>query len=161
MTRVSRLEAVEIVAYYVLLRMDKDERYSALIDILSEDEKYEGIEDIWDSCYNPLIIAYQKRKFIGVTNTYLSFLIEKYVGVPCKVVGEEEELHACICCGYRTLEQRGDYDICRMCWWEDDGNTSPDTYSSPNRMTLLQAREDFRTIEEELPSAEKMKYKRE
>ena len=26
----------------------------------------------------------------------------------------------CLCCGYRTLEERGAFDICPVCFWEDD-----------------------------------------
>ena len=28
--------------------------------------------------------------------------------------------YKCLCCGYRTLEERGGYDICPVCYWEDD-----------------------------------------
>ncbi|MCM1551810.1 MAG: hypothetical protein NC092_03860 [Butyrivibrio sp.] len=28
--------------------------------------------------------------------------------------------HKCLCCGYKTLDARGDYDICPVCFWEDD-----------------------------------------
>ena len=26
----------------------------------------------------------------------------------------------CLCCGYRTLDERGCFDICPVCFWEDD-----------------------------------------
>lgn len=26
----------------------------------------------------------------------------------------------CLCCGYRTLDERGAFDICPVCFWEDD-----------------------------------------
>ena len=26
----------------------------------------------------------------------------------------------CLCCGYRTIDVRGDYQICPVCYWEDD-----------------------------------------
>ena len=26
----------------------------------------------------------------------------------------------CLCCGYRTLDERGAYDICPVCFWEDE-----------------------------------------
>ncbi len=26
----------------------------------------------------------------------------------------------CPCCGYLTLDERGTYDICPVCFWEDD-----------------------------------------
>lgn len=28
--------------------------------------------------------------------------------------------YRCWCCGYRTLDSRGDFDICPVCFWEDD-----------------------------------------
>ncbi|MEK6260181.1 MAG: CPCC family cysteine-rich protein [Planctomycetota bacterium] len=27
----------------------------------------------------------------------------------------------CPCCGCRTLDERGGFDICKVCFWEDDG----------------------------------------
>lgn len=30
------------------------------------------------------------------------------------------EKFKCLCCGYRTLDTRGGYDICPVCFWEDD-----------------------------------------
>ena len=26
----------------------------------------------------------------------------------------------CLCCGYRTLDERGAFDICPVCFWEDE-----------------------------------------
>lgn len=26
----------------------------------------------------------------------------------------------CLCCGYRTLDERGGHEICPVCFWEDD-----------------------------------------
>lgn len=28
--------------------------------------------------------------------------------------------YKCLCCGYQTLDTRGEYDICPVCFWEDD-----------------------------------------
>ncbi len=28
--------------------------------------------------------------------------------------------YKCLCCGYMTLETRGEFDICPVCFWEDD-----------------------------------------
>ncbi|HTD33930.1 MAG TPA: CPCC family cysteine-rich protein, partial [Candidatus Elarobacter sp.] len=32
----------------------------------------------------------------------------------------------CPCCGYPTIAERGAYEICSLCAWEDDGQDDPD-----------------------------------
>ncbi|WP_198674015.1 CPCC family cysteine-rich protein [Chitinophaga alhagiae] len=34
----------------------------------------------------------------------------------------------CPCCGYITLSERGGYEICPICFWEDD----PHQFSEPD-----------------------------
>jgi hypothetical protein len=54
----------------------------------------------------------------------------------------------CPCCGYRTLDERAAYDICILCWWEDDGQGDGDADAvrgGPNRgLSLSAARDNFR-----------------
>ncbi|MBZ9712743.1 CPCC family cysteine-rich protein [Deinococcus multiflagellatus] len=50
---------------------------------------------------------------------------------------------ACPCCGFLTLKRRGHYDICRVCFWEDDGGNDDHRHSGPNHMTLGEARQNF------------------
>ncbi len=54
-------------------------------------------------------------------------------------------LLACPCCGYGTLDEIGCYDICPVCWWEDEGldNRFAVDYSPPNRTNLNFARFNF------------------
>lgn len=49
----------------------------------------------------------------------------------------------CSCCAYHTLTEAGGYEICPVCFWEDDGWLDPDKVSGPNRITLRQARENY------------------
>lgn len=57
----------------------------------------------------------------------------------------------CPCCGYRTLhEGPGDYDVCRICFWEDSGEqlrwpTLAD--GQPNSDSLLEAQRRFLEFE--------------
>lgn len=54
---------------------------------------------------------------------------------------------SCPCCGYPTLGGRGSYQICELCWWEDDGQDDVDenvTRGGPNKdFSLAEARANF------------------
>ena len=58
--------------------------------------------------------------------------------------------HACPCCKFRTLSSRGDYEICKVCFWEDDGQGEQDAdivRGGPNyELSLRQAQANFRNI---------------
>jgi hypothetical protein len=51
-------------------------------------------------------------------------------------------MHPCPCCGYRTLPGRGDYDLCPVCCWEDEG-LEPWELSGPNGQTLVHAQHEY------------------
>jgi hypothetical protein len=57
-------------------------------------------------------------------------------------------LFACPCCKFPTLSERGIYDICTICWWEDDGqdnDTADQVLGGPNgSYSLAKARTNFR-----------------
>ncbi len=54
----------------------------------------------------------------------------------------------CPCCGYPTLSERGIYDICELCNWEDDGQDDPyadEVWGGPNKdYSLTEARKNFK-----------------
>ncbi|WP_136972983.1 CPCC family cysteine-rich protein [Polyangium sorediatum] len=52
---------------------------------------------------------------------------------------------ACPCCGLLTLPDRGHYEICRVCDWEDDPIQSqkPDFEGGANAVSLNQARRNY------------------
>jgi hypothetical protein len=56
--------------------------------------------------------------------------------------------HACPCCGFTTLPERAGFDICPVCYWEDDGQDDHDAdvvRGGPNySLSLTKARENFR-----------------
>ena len=48
----------------------------------------------------------------------------------------------CPCCGCKTLDTRADYDICPVCFWEDDGQDDHDAggvCGGPNGLLSLTA----------------------
>ncbi|MEP7795599.1 CPCC family cysteine-rich protein [Sanguibacter sp. 25GB23B1] len=55
--------------------------------------------------------------------------------------------YTCPCCGHSTLGERGGYEICDECGWEDDGQDDHDAHvvrGGPNgRQSLEEAREDY------------------
>jgi hypothetical protein len=54
-------------------------------------------------------------------------------------------MHQCPCCDYFSLESWGEYEICRVCFWEHDGLDVDelDEHSGPNHLTLRDARRNF------------------
>jgi Cysteine-rich CPCC len=57
--------------------------------------------------------------------------------------------HQCPCCDFITLPERGNYLICPVCFWEDDGQDvdTLDEPSAPNRgITLRQGRANFKHL---------------
>ena len=56
-------------------------------------------------------------------------------------------LFRCPCCGFRTLSERSSWEICNVCWWEDDGQDDPnadEVWGGPNaRYSLSVARTNF------------------
>jgi hypothetical protein len=53
--------------------------------------------------------------------------------------------HQCPCCDYFTLDERGQYDVCPVCYWEDSGADLDrlDEHSGPNHQTLREGRKHF------------------
>jgi hypothetical protein len=58
-----------------------------------------------------------------------------------------DQPYSCPCCGYLTLGERGAYEICEVCFWEDDGQDDHDADAvrgGPNgNLSLAQARRNF------------------
>lgn len=53
----------------------------------------------------------------------------------------------CPCCGYKTLSVRGAFELCPVCFWEDDGQDDYDAdlvRGGPNgSLSLTEARSNF------------------
>ena len=52
----------------------------------------------------------------------------------------------CPCCGYYTLESVGEYEICPVCFWEDDPlqREKPDYEGGANELSLNECRENYK-----------------
>jgi hypothetical protein len=75
---------------------------------------------------------------------YTRSLEERSVVLP----GQPGVSYRCPCCGYRTLGERGGFEICEVCFWEDDGQDDQDAdlvRGGPSgKLSLSQARENYR-----------------
>lgn len=51
----------------------------------------------------------------------------------------------CACCGYLTFSETGIYEICHVCFWEDDPVQLLDPWcvGGANKVSLKQAQENF------------------
>lgn len=160
-TRLSRNEAVSMLSRLHLRKVTLREREDLLLDwwpvdrgdpildslstsLRSEILKRESPEHPADDPrYDDLLLCAVKAKSRGVKNSYLEMALLHEGAGDFEVVGEVEALEACPCCGYRALPERGTYEICPVCFWEDDGGDDPERYSSPNKMSLKEAQANF------------------
>lgn len=59
----------------------------------------------------------------------------------------KKQLYPCPCCGYLTLPQEagGTYELCPICFWEDDGVQldDPNYEGGSNVVSLRQAQTNF------------------
>nr|WP_156964226.1 CPCC family cysteine-rich protein [Trabulsiella guamensis] len=57
-----------------------------------------------------------------------------------------EKRYLCPCCGERTLDKKGHYQICCVCKWQDDPvqSSDPDYSEGANSMSLNEAKEIFK-----------------
>jgi len=51
----------------------------------------------------------------------------------------------CPCCGYKTLDEIGVYEICLICYWEDDPiqRNEPNYEEGANRVSLKQGQKNY------------------
>lgn len=58
-----------------------------------------------------------------------------------------EPNHSCPCCGFPTLSERSSWEICTICWWEDEGQDDPkadEVWGGANgHYSLTDARRNF------------------
>lgn len=117
-------------------------------DKLSDEIRYDFEEeedvkvDLNDQKYDEVLLINLRYDLRAATNAYLC----NQLNIDIIEEGKALELLACPCCGRKTITERGDFDICKVCWWEDDGtdNNSSDTTGGPNYdVSLAKARYNF------------------
>jgi len=97
------------------------------------------VEGMRDEIEAPRLIERRRQWFERHTARFATASV-----VPSSTRGQR---HACPCCLFITLGERGRFEICEVCFWEDDGQDERDAdvvRSGPNGgLSLTKARANF------------------
>ena len=56
----------------------------------------------------------------------------------------------CLCCGFKTLSHPEAFELCEVCWWQDDGQDDSDADeirgTVNGKLSLREARRNFRAF---------------
>lgn len=144
-----RAAAIEKLARLDLQRLSLEERRERLELMQLE----EGPEAVVDPSGSPrhddaMLLRRLTQRYAAAANAFLLARLHAEFGTaPAALVGRPLELEACPCCGLKTIGERGNYEICTVCWWEDDGQDTDRAdvrFGGPNgSLTLTEARIHF------------------
>jgi hypothetical protein len=85
----------------------------------------------------------EQMKYLSDLNRLSQSSFEERIG---KREKGKNALFACPCCGYATLGEPGAFEICSVCFWEDDGQDDPIDdieIGGPNKVSLAVGRMNF------------------
>jgi hypothetical protein len=81
---------------------------------------------------------------------------EKVIGTISELVDSlRHHRFRCPCCKYKTLSERAKYEICAVCFWEDDGQ---DDKRDPSFAKARENFEEFGAAEERLAQYTRRPY---
>ncbi len=150
LSELSNHERDEQLGVMLLEAWGEAEEWDALPQCVKEEFEGDKLKYLPESDrYNDVLRVWIKDDVIGASNTYLIQQLSKRGVEVNNIVGEPEELFACPCCGRKSLEEQASFDVCRVCWWEDDGQDNIDAHKKlggPNYgISLSQARYNYLT----------------
>ncbi|EEW2168121.1 hypothetical protein PPV52_004650 [Escherichia coli O103] len=146
MNMISRKSAITLFSIYKIALLSQADVENLLFAEYVDEQSGEPIEykSIYDTDVQDFLIKlHVDTIYSGVSNDYLEHFLMECFNTRFSIIGEEPDLYKCPCCGYLTLPERGQYDICPVCQWEDDGRSEDrlNSYSSVNHATLKEYRE--------------------
>lgn len=119
-------------------------------DLRAEIERNAEVQEIMDpehTRFDAAITLYLRDRRGRATNEYLLREVGLLDRTVTAVTGAVPDAEPCPCCGQRTIGERGSYEICPVCWWEDDGqddDRADKVYGGPNGgVSLTEARRNF------------------
>lgn len=155
----SRNEAIVFASFLKLLHLSSVEKRAILEELDNDSIKMMG--------ENVALRKYLENEFSYYTNNYIQLFLNEILNSFIEINDIDIQLSPCPCCGYNTIKQIGHYNICPVCYWEDDGGRDENAFSSANSMTLKEAKFNFQNLgvmsERFLEIVEKdrmLKYKR-
>jgi hypothetical protein len=115
-------------------------------DIRAEIETGE-VNNPEDSRFDQAVIISVASEYSSARNDWLLAEVNKIHSDISLVDGQSPSLECCPCCGRKSLGERAAWEICRVCWWEDDGQDNIDAdevAGGPNAdVSLTAARLNF------------------
>ncbi len=138
---ISRKEAILLCSFIKMTTLTEKERKFTIESALAEKDLSE--KDVKEQDKNKYLRIYIGYGFADYTNAYLQLFLNTHLQSAFDVRGKRQKLYNCACCGYKTLKRAGEYFICEVCFWENDGCTDENNYSGPNHMTLCEAKKNF------------------
>jgi hypothetical protein len=141
MPTITRKSALTVFSIYKVAGLSRAEiedlLFAHYLDAESGDPiAYRDIHD--DDVQDFLVTLHVEVVFRGVSNDWLQSFLARHFNREFSISGAAPELEKCPCCGYLTLPRRGEYDVCPVCLWEDDGKSEDrlDSFSTVNGSSL-------------------------
>ncbi|WP_108881045.1 CPCC family cysteine-rich protein [Anderseniella sp. Alg231-50] len=143
MKSITRQKAIRLLAWQDMKRLNNEQRDDELVNMsaaiwedhpswwqlptdLRQEIENREFDDAESSRFDEALTLSLELEYRGATNLFLLKQAKLLDSEVERVLGEFDELVSCPCCGLRTITNRGDYEICRVCWWEDDGTDNED-----------------------------------
>jgi hypothetical protein len=92
------------------------------------------------------------KELEGVRNEWIERKMREF-GEPSIIEGANENLQPCPCCQYKTIRERFTWEICRVCYWQDD--TYEEEKISPANGTSMKKYRNQSEIDKENDKYEK------
>jgi len=117
LTELSQKERAEQLEVMTLEDWSDIEEWNSLPkSVQKEFEDGEEIQNPELEKYDSVLMIWLKYSLQSISNKFLCQKLDIE-----NIIGEPIELESCPCCGFKTIGERGNYEICTVCWWEDDG----------------------------------------
>lgn len=143
-------ERRELLEVMRLEDWSKDPRWSALpLDVQEEFRAELLVEAVDSTRYDAVLLLWLTQRYAAATRAFLLARLQSEFGTAPGTLtgGGPRALEACPCCGRKAIGERGNYEICRVCWWEDDGQDNAEAdarLGGPNGgLSLTEGRLNF------------------